>query len=121
MVRIRVTGRPDEIQAAIARIDRVMYVTTAGAITRPVGRGAHYRDMMAELEPIECEHRTAAVARRGATEQFGSAAWGVEYGLCQDCGARVVRVRAQNADGVLAVGAWSGLTEVSNPNRCTVI
>lgn len=122
MVQIRVTGRPDEIQAAIAHIDRVMHVTTAAAIARPIGgRGAHYRDVIAELEDVECSHRTAVVARRGQAEQFGAAAWGVEYGLCADCDARVVRVRAEGAGGVLAVGAWSGLTQVSTPERCTVI
>lgn len=113
MVHIRVTGRPDEIQAAIAHLDRVMYITQASSIATPVTGGAAYRDVAAELEPLECDHRTAAVVRRGQAEPIGAAAYLVEYGLCQDCSSRVVRVRVEAAGELLSVGVWSELIEVS--------
>lgn len=115
MVHIRVTGRPDEIQAAIAHLDRVMYVTNASRIATPVTGGPAYREVTAELEPLECDHRTAAVVRCGQAEPIGGAAYLVEYGLCQGCSGRVVRVRV-DADGELvSVGIWSELIEVSTP------
>lgn len=120
MVHIRITGRPDQIQAAVARIDRIMYVTTAGDITRPIGRGATYRDVTAELEPIECDHRTAVVVRRGQPEHIG-ATYVIEYGVCSDCAARVVRVRVETGGELRSVGFWSALTEVETPQPCTGI
>jgi hypothetical protein len=113
MVHIRVTGRPDDIQAAIAHLDRVMYVTQASGITTPLGGGATYRDVTAALEPLECDHPTAVVVRRGQAESIGPAAYLVEYGLCQECSIRVVRVRVEAAGELLSVSVWSELIEAS--------
>jgi len=113
MVHIRVTGRPNEIQAAIAHLDRVMYVTQTSGITTPITGGAPYREVKAELEPLECDHPTATVVRRGQAESIGPAAYLVEYGLCQECSGRVVRVLAEAAGELLSVSVWSELIQAS--------
>lgn len=120
MVHIRVSGRSGDIEAAVTQIDRVMHVIKATRTVTPV-KGPSFRELQVEPDPPECDHLHGTVVRRGQPETIGAASYLVEYGVCDACRERVVRVRVEEGGVLRSVSVWSGLTAVSSPTICTSI